>query len=87
MVVMLFTQHLLKDKQTKLTQWVLRTGVLLCSIGSLIYMILNPRAFGPGYWVVGAGFIFVVMGMATFLLKAIITLKKDLISKTIIWIL
>lgn len=70
MVVMLFAQHLLKDEQTKLIQWVLRTGVLLCSIGSLIYMILNPQAFGPGYWVVGSGFIFVVMGMCYFFVKS-----------------
>lgn len=70
MVIMLFAQHLLKDEQTKLIQWVLRTGVLLCSIGSLIYMILNPQAFGSGYWVVGVGFIFVVMGMGYFFVKS-----------------
>lgn len=70
MMVMLFVQHFLKDNQNKLIQLILRVAVVLCTIGSLTYMTLNPTVFGPGYLIVSIGFAFVVMGMIYFFVKA-----------------
>ncbi|WP_131975474.1 hypothetical protein [Cricetibacter osteomyelitidis] len=66
MSVMLWVQHLLKDKQNQRIQWILRIGVILCTLGSLVYMTINPTAFGPGYWIVSIGFVFVVAAMIYF---------------------
>lgn len=70
MVVMLLAQHLLKDEQNKLIQWILRIGVIFCAVGSLVFMIVNPVPFGPGYWVVGLGFVFVVAAMIYFFIQS-----------------
>ncbi|TDQ59801.1 hypothetical protein EDC45_0461 [Mesocricetibacter intestinalis] len=70
MLVMLIAQHFLQAKQNKNMQRFLRTGVLFCTLGSLVYMVLNPAAFGPGYWIVGLGFAFVVSGMIYFFVSA-----------------
>ncbi|AIR69428.1 hypothetical protein [Dickeya fangzhongdai] len=77
MVVMLLAQHLLRDEQNKIIQWILRAGVILCSIGSLVYMVLNPKPFGPGYWIVGSGFVFVIAGMIYFFVKSDNQLKDN----------
>ncbi|AYH46722.1 hypothetical protein B6N31_02805 [Dickeya fangzhongdai] len=77
MVVMLLAQHLLRDEQNKIIQWILRAGVILCSIGSLVYMVLNPKPFGPGYWIVGSGFVFVIAGMIYFFVKIDNQLKDN----------
>ncbi|OBW91757.1 hypothetical protein [Gallibacterium salpingitidis] len=66
MTVMLFVQHLLKDNQNRFMQFILRVAVILCTIGSLVYMVLNPAAFGPGYWIVGIGFVFIITAMIYF---------------------
>lgn len=70
MVVMLLAHNFLKDDQNKLIQWILRTGVIFCAVGALIYMVLNPMSFGPGYWVVGAGFIIIIAGMIYFFIRS-----------------
>ncbi|WP_373101172.1 MULTISPECIES: hypothetical protein [Pasteurellaceae] len=68
MLVMLLVQHFLRETQNGTIQYILRTGVILCTLGSLVYMLLSPAAFGPGYWIVGSGFVFVIAGMIYFFL-------------------
>ncbi|OOF51817.1 hypothetical protein BKK54_02235 [Rodentibacter genomosp. 1] len=70
MTMMLFMQHFLQEKQNQMIQWGLRIGVILCTVGSLIYMTVNPTAFGPGYWIVSLGFTFVIAGMIYFFVKS-----------------
>lgn len=69
MIMMLFMQHFLQEKQNHIIQWSLRIGVILCTLGSLVYMAINPTAFGPGYWIVSFGFVFVIAGMIYFFVK------------------
>lgn len=70
MVVMLFAQHLLKDSHNKTIQLLLRIAVVFCTIGSLVYMVLNPAPFGPGYWVVAVGVVFVISAMIYFFIHS-----------------
>lgn len=70
MVVMLLAQHFLRDEENKFIQWILRTGVVFCSAGSLVYMVLNPGPFGPGYWIVATGFLIVIIAMIYFFLRS-----------------
>lgn len=77
MVVMLLAHHFLKDGDNKYIQWILRTGVVICSIGSLVYMVLNPGPFGPGYWIVAAGFITIIFAMVYFFIRSDNKIKED----------
>ncbi|MGG5575359.1 hypothetical protein [Vibrio diazotrophicus] len=70
MVVMLLAQQFLKEKDNKIIQRVLRFGVITCTIGSLIYMVFNPQPFGPGYWVVGFGFITIITAMMYYFIRS-----------------
>ena len=70
MVVMLLAHHFLRDDENKFIQWILRTGVVLCSAGSLVYMVLNPGPFGPGYWIVGIGFLIIILAMIYFFVRS-----------------
>ncbi|WP_392431299.1 hypothetical protein ACF3VQ_12720 [Yersinia sp. HM-2024] len=83
MVVMLLAQHFLKDDENKYIQWILRTGVVMCSVGSLVYMVLNPGPFGPGYWIVGAGFLVVIVAMVYFFLRSDNKVKEHFNNQSI----
>ncbi|EBU3151096.1 hypothetical protein CVQ51_09770 [Salmonella enterica] len=70
MVVMLLAHHFLRDDENKFIQRILRTGVVFCSAGSLVYMVLNPGPFGPGYWIVGIGFMMIILAMIYFFVRS-----------------
>lgn len=83
MVVMLLAQHLLTNDENKYIQWILRTGVVICSIGSLVYMILNPGPFGPGYLIVGTGFLIVIIAMIYFFLRSDNKIKEHFNNQSV----
>ncbi|VFS59687.1 Uncharacterised protein [Leminorella grimontii] len=84
MVVMLLAQHFLRDEENKLIQWILRTGVALCAAGSLVYMVLNPGPFGPGYWIVGAGFLIIIIAIIYFFIRSENKEKEKFNDQTIV---
>ena len=70
MLVMILSQHFLKDAVNKTVQTLLLVSVILCSIGCFVYMVVNPSLLGPGYWVIAAGFVFVIAAMVMFFKKS-----------------
>ena len=70
MLMMIISQQFLKEENNKYIQKILRIGVIVCTIGSLVYMILDPGPFGPGYWIVGSGFVVILGAMAYYFVQS-----------------
>lgn len=69
-LLMLLAERSLKESDNHLIQVLLRIGIILSFIGSLIFMLINYHQFGPGTWVLAIGIIILVIAILFYLFKA-----------------
>ncbi|MFO1441774.1 hypothetical protein KDN24_00695 [Bacillus sp. Bva_UNVM-123] len=88
MVVMILIQHWLSAEKGRIANILLCAGVILCFLGALVYIIVTPSFFGPGYWIIALGFLLIIIAMAYFFIYASysaqknLDMKEDLMSST-----
>lgn len=68
-LLMLLAEHSLKEKENKVIQVLLRIGIIISFIGSLIFMLINYHSFGPGTWVLAIGIIILIIAILFYLFK------------------
>lgn len=69
-LLMLLGEISLREKNNLILQRILRIGIVITFIGSLIFMLFNYHEFGPGTWVLAVEIIIVVLGIIYYLFKA-----------------
>lgn len=67
--LLIFIQHLLPAKDLIKVNRLILIGVLLTFIGMMLYVILEPNYFGPGFYVIGGGFASILVGFLIFFKK------------------
>lgn len=67
-IIMILIQHWLSPQKGKMINILLRSGVVLSFLGAMLYVLLIPELKGPGYWVISAGFLLIIISMFYFLL-------------------
>ena len=60
----------LSPENNRIVNALLRIGIVIAIIGSLVYFMINPEWRGPGFWITGVGFAFIVAAVVWFLARA-----------------
>lgn len=66
MVVMILVQHWLSAERGRIVNILLRSSVVLCFLGAMVYVLVTPSLLGPGYWIIALGFLFIIISMVYF---------------------
>lgn len=68
-VLVVFIQHLLPEKPLFQVNRLILIGTALTFAGMMLYVMLKPDYYGPGFYVIGGGFAFILIGILIFFKK------------------